>query len=243
MDAAEGVLLDDLGFRRRLLAFVGTPVIAIAILWAHISRGDDLGFFKNVWSSFVLLVLLAGIGFVYYAIDTAIVVRTKASHRMGHAAWRWVTFLTPGVFVVCGLAIAPFAYKEYLVSHSTWGVGVLGLVGIFVFEVVVVTCIDGIFADWNVLRSGVETNHSGIDQGETFMNFGAGILNEKMICPHCGERGHVHTKQVKLKQGISGGKATAALFTAGLSMLATGLSRKQAYTQATCTNCNSEWVF
>jgi hypothetical protein len=46
-----------------------------------------------------------------------------------------------------------------------------------------------------------------------------------------------------MKQGISGGKATGAVLTMGVSMLATGLSRKQKVTKANCKNCASEWVF
>jgi hypothetical protein len=48
---------------------------------------------------------------------------------------------------------------------------------------------------------------------------------------------------VKVKRGISGGKATGAVLTGGVSMLATGLSRKEAATKATCGNCGSRWVF
>ena len=79
-------------------------------------------------------------------------------------------------------------------------------------------------------------------------------------CPHCNQRfealedmpdqltdcqtsGQVRTKDIKQKKGISGGKATAALLTGGVSMLATGLSRKEGCTQAHCVNCDSTWVF
>jgi hypothetical protein len=67
--------------------------------------------------------------------------------------------------------------------------------------------------------------------------------NAQMICPHCQTRGHVSTERTKMKQGISGGKATGAVLTMGVSMLATGLSRKQKVTKANCKNCASEWVF
>jgi hypothetical protein len=67
--------------------------------------------------------------------------------------------------------------------------------------------------------------------------------NAQMICPHCQTRGSVMTESTKVKQGISGGKATAAVFTAGISMLGTGLSRKQKATRAKCGNCRSEWIF
>ena len=62
-------------------------------------------------------------------------------------------------------------------------------------------------------------------------------------CPHCNEKGSVHTKKVNNKKGISGGKATAAVLTGGTSVLATGLSRKEKQTEAHCTNCNITWTF
>jgi len=64
-----------------------------------------------------------------------------------------------------------------------------------------------------------------------------------MICPHCGERGYVRTKFVKQKKGISGAKATGALLTGGLSIFATGLSRKEKNTKAHCKHCGSTWNF
>lgn len=66
-------------------------------------------------------------------------------------------------------------------------------------------------------------------------------LNDQVRCPHCGERGHVVIGTVVRKKGISGGKATGALFTGGLSMLATGLSRKEAARHMACGNCRMEW--
>ena len=70
-----------------------------------------------------------------------------------------------------------------------------------------------------------------------------GPLNNKLLCQQCGEHGFVHSKLVSKKQGISGGKAVAALFTGGISMLALGLSRKEKITEAYCSNCKSTWHF
>lgn len=69
-----------------------------------------------------------------------------------------------------------------------------------------------------------------------------GTRNLQLRCPHCGAAGYIHTKSVKLKKGVSGGKATGALLTGGLSMLATGLSRKEAARKAHCTKCGSTWA-
>jgi hypothetical protein len=67
--------------------------------------------------------------------------------------------------------------------------------------------------------------------------------NPQMQCPHCQNKGGVSTRQVKVKRGISGGKATGAVLTAGVSMLATGLSRKEHVTEASCRVCANTWRF
>jgi uncharacterized Zn finger protein len=65
----------------------------------------------------------------------------------------------------------------------------------------------------------------------------------KLVCPHCRTSGSVRTEVVKVKRGISGGKAVGAVFTGGLSLVATGLSRKEPATKAHCGNCGSVWTF
>ena len=70
-----------------------------------------------------------------------------------------------------------------------------------------------------------------------------GVTNTAMYCPHCDAVGKIRTKNVKQKKGVSGGKATAAVLTGGLSLLAVGLSRKEGATQAHCDNCNNTWFF
>ena len=66
-------------------------------------------------------------------------------------------------------------------------------------------------------------------------------LNQDMICPHCQRKGQVRVKDLILKKGISGGKAVAAVFTAGISLIATGILRKEQQTHAHCGYCNSVW--
>jgi hypothetical protein len=70
-----------------------------------------------------------------------------------------------------------------------------------------------------------------------------GSLSPRMVCPHCQTKGTVRAKTIQRKAGISGGKATAAALTGGISLLATGLSRKERVTQAHCDNCGSTWKF
>jgi Na+-translocating ferredoxin:NAD+ oxidoreductase RnfG subunit len=70
-----------------------------------------------------------------------------------------------------------------------------------------------------------------------------GGINTAMVCPHCQSIGKIRTKEVKQKKGVSGGKATAAVLTGGLSLLAVGLSRKEGATQAHCDNCHNTWFF
>ena len=60
-------------------------------------------------------------------------------------------------------------------------------------------------------------------------------------CPHCGSVGGVTTHKGKRKAGISGGKATAAVLTMGLSLGATGLSKKVRATALNCGHCGMEW--
>ena len=70
-----------------------------------------------------------------------------------------------------------------------------------------------------------------------------GPIKPEYICPHCQTKGDVHAKPVDRKKGVSGAKATGALLTGGVSLLATGLSRKENLTQAHCCNCDSTWDF
>jgi hypothetical protein len=41
--------------------------------------------------------------------------------------------------------------------------------------------------------------------------------------------------------GVSGGNLTGAILTGGLSMLGTGLSRKERLTERTCSYCRTVW--
>lgn len=70
-----------------------------------------------------------------------------------------------------------------------------------------------------------------------------GPESQSLICPHCQTRGKVRTRAVSLKAGISGGKATAAILTGGISLFAIGLSRKQQMTEAWCGGCKATWRF
>lgn len=79
--------------------------------------------------------------------------------------------------------------------------------------------------------------------GEGWDTFLYGSVNDKILCPHCGERGQVRTQRSQQKAGISGGKVMGGLLTGGVSLLATGLSRKQWVTNARCGSCQSQWQF
>lgn len=68
-------------------------------------------------------------------------------------------------------------------------------------------------------------------------------MSRRMVCPHCNQRGTVRTKSIKMKKGISGAKAMGGLMTGGVSLLATGLSRKEKLTEARCKYCKQKWVF
>lgn len=60
-------------------------------------------------------------------------------------------------------------------------------------------------------------------------------------CIYCQQSGSVTTVHRRVKRGVSGGKATGALVTGGLSIFATGLSRKQDVIEARCGNCGMSW--
>ena len=68
-------------------------------------------------------------------------------------------------------------------------------------------------------------------------------LSDQIVCPHCRKKGCILIRPAKAKKGISGAKTTGALFTMGLSMFATGLSRKEWVTEAKCKNCRAIWQF
>ena len=70
-----------------------------------------------------------------------------------------------------------------------------------------------------------------------------GSIKPAFICPHCQTQGECRTRRVQRKAGISGGKALGGLLTGGISLLGTGLSRKQNLTQVHCDNCKSTWDF
>lgn len=63
-----------------------------------------------------------------------------------------------------------------------------------------------------------------------------------LVCPHCQTKGKVRTRLATRKVGVSGGKAAGAVLTGGLSLLATGLSRKQKLTVASCGQCGVTWT-
>lgn len=69
-----------------------------------------------------------------------------------------------------------------------------------------------------------------------------GPPNPHVICPHCQTTGTVRTATREVKNGISGGKATGAVLTGGLSTVATGLSQKRKVNFARCDNCEVEWT-
>ncbi len=81
------------------------------------------------------------------------------------------------------------------------------------------------------------------EQREAELRSTYGEANPEMICPHCRNKGTVRTQRVQRKKGISGDKAAAAVLTGGLSVAATGLSRKETLTQARCDSCENTWDF
>lgn len=70
-----------------------------------------------------------------------------------------------------------------------------------------------------------------------------GAIVGSFICPFCQNTNCVRIKRIEKKTGISGGKATGALLTGGVSLLVTGLSKKEKVTEAYCSKCKQTWHF
>jgi hypothetical protein len=108
-----------------------------------------------------------------------------------------------------------------------------------------VALVFGALVVWAVvsgLKEGARVAALPADQREAYMRTDQwGRLRPQVICPHCQTRGTVRMKSVRTKTGISGGKATAAVLTGGVSLLATGLSRKESVTVAHCDFCSVTW--
>lgn len=88
---------------------------------------------------------------------------------------------------------------------------------------------------WGILVLGVVGYGFAMAAADEF-----GGPNSKVICDYCGVNA-VRVSDVTRKTGISGGKATGAFLTGGVSMLATGLSQKQGAKHLACRNCGMEW--
>ena len=101
--------------------------------------------------------------------------------------------------------------------------------------------------DWSPGAASIKDQRGAIKAGGTGKDVNPKTVhadgNSKIFCPQCRTGGYVITRRVKAKKGISGGKATGAVLSLGISILATGLSRKEMVTQAACTNCKSQWTF
>ena len=80
-----------------------------------------------------------------------------------------------------------------------------------------------------------------INQKRKDVNYLYGYPNEMLVCPHCQYKGKVRTKIGKYNSGLSGGKILLALFTAGISLIFTGLSKFDEVAFFHCDNCNTDW--
>lgn len=135
------------------------------------------------------------------------------------------------------------AADSKLAKHAMWMLATLVPLLMFVMNASIATWIIVVVL---ALISGVIyiSVTASTEERKEWSDTGAyGQTNSKLSCPHCNTIGQVRTKSVTQKKGISGGKATGAILTGGLSILATGLSRKEGATEARCTNCNSMWHF
>lgn len=63
----------------------------------------------------------------------------------------------------------------------------------------------------------------------------------RVNCPRCQGIGTVIVQKVKKKKGVSPGKLAGAVFTMGVSLVGTGLAKKEVVNQLTCTACGISW--
>ena len=63
-----------------------------------------------------------------------------------------------------------------------------------------------------------------------------------LVCPHCQTKDSTTRRPKTVKEGISGAKATGALMSAGLSLYATGLSKKKQVAEFHCYACGTVWT-
>jgi hypothetical protein len=101
--------------------------------------------------------------------------------------------------------------------------------------------------DWSPGAGSIREQRAAVKAGGTAKDANRKTMHaagdSQIVCPQCGTTGYVTTRKLKAKKGLSGGKATGAVLTAGVSILATGLSRKEMVTRAACANCRSQWTF
>ena len=66
-------------------------------------------------------------------------------------------------------------------------------------------------------------------------------VNPEIVCPMCGEKGGVRAHRRKAKKGFSTGKIMGGLFTGGISLLATGIAKKDWIYKCYCEKCGMEY--
>lgn len=69
-----------------------------------------------------------------------------------------------------------------------------------------------------------------------------GVVRPALICPHCRTAGRVVVGIDQRKAGVSAGKVAGALVTSGVSLAATGVSRRQRVQTCRCGACGMSWV-
>jgi hypothetical protein len=131
--------------------------------------------------------------------------------------------------------------------------GIIAIVGLLIFLWINVSFWHFVLS-WFVICIAIAIWVSGIDSKKlSYLNpeerkeFDRsrllGPIRPQIVCAHCHVQGRVRTKGIQKDAGISGKKATAAALTGGISVLATGLSRKELLTRAHCDNCGSTWTY
>ncbi len=174
--------------------------------------------------------------FIALAIISAILLNTKLKTRFTNMNRYYKNLLSANL--LCLLALLAGG------SLADIGYTIGGILGVSFLVVIIFSIIGALFERGKIKNmSSVELKAYERQKEKEELSRLHGEITPEIICPHCQEKGNVHTQKHTKQQGINGAKATMGVFTGGLSLLATGLSDSKMVTKAFCENCQQTWLF
>lgn len=79
--------------------------------------------------------------------------------------------------------------------------------------------------------------------GEAHLRSVFGMVNPRIVCPHCMRSGRVRVKELAPGEGSVGGKIGAAVVSPGKQVLMLAISPPEKRTQHFCQWCRTTWEF